>query len=99
MLTTEQVYAALEAVIDPEIGFNVVDLGLIYDVGISDSGAVEVDATLTSMGCPMGPQMLQDMRDVIEKLPGVTSVSVKLVWEPMWTPDMMKEELRWLLGR
>lgn len=99
MVTKEQVYNALEAVIDPEIGFNVVDLGLIYDVRISDSGAVEVDATLTTMGCPMGPQMMQEMHDVIEKLPGVTSVEVRLVWEPMWTPDMMKEELRWLLGR
>ncbi|HHT25974.1 MAG TPA: metal-sulfur cluster assembly factor [Firmicutes bacterium] len=99
MVTTEQVYNALETVMDPEIGFNVVDLGLIYDVRISDAGAVEVDATLTSMGCPMGPQMMMEMHDVIEKLPGVTSVAVKLVWEPMWTPDMMKEELRWLLGR
>ncbi len=99
MITNEQVYTALEAVLDPEIGFNVVELGLIYDVRISDKGAVEVDATLTSMGCPMGPQMMQEMRDVIEKLPEVSSVVVKLVWEPIWNPDMMKEELRWLLGR
>lgn len=99
MVTADAIMTALETVIDPELGFNVVDLGLIYDVRITEEGKVDIDATLTSMGCPMGPQMIEEMREVVGIIPGVSDVNVNLVWNPPWGPEMMKEELRWLLGR
>lgn len=97
-VTEEQVKEALSTVIDPELGFNIVDLGLIYDVLIEDS-SVNVTMTLTSMACPAGPQMVAAAKGAIENLEGVEEAQVNLVFNPPWGPEMMREELRWIFGR
>jgi metal-sulfur cluster biosynthetic enzyme len=97
MVTVDQVRDALRAVKDPELNLNVIDLGLVYEIEVSDAGEVRVEMTLTSPGCPVGPEMLSDARGVIEKLDGVTQVDVELVWEPYWTPEKMDPRVRSLL--
>ena len=94
MLTTDNVRKALRAVKDPELGLNIIDLGLVYDVEVSEPGDVHVKMTLTSPGCPAGPEILQDAKLVLEQLEGVTSADVELVWEPYWTPDRMDPRVR-----
>lgn len=97
-VTEEQVREALSTVNDPELGFNIVDLGLVYDIQI-DGPVVHVDMTLTSMGCPVGPQMIQMAREAVQALDGVEEANVNLVFSPPWSPDMMREELKWIFGR
>lgn len=97
-VTEEQVKEALSKVIDPELGFNIVDLGLIYGVGIEDS-TVNVTMTLTSMACPMGPQMQAEAKNRVEELEGIEHANVQIVFNPPWNPDMMLEEIRWIFGR
>lgn len=97
MVTVEQVRDALRAVKDPELNLNVIDLGLVYEIEVSDGGEVHVAMTLTSPGCPVGPEMLSDASGVIAKLDGVTKVNVELVWEPYWTPEKMDPRVRSLL--
>jgi len=97
-VTEEEVREALQQVSDPELGHSIVDLGLIYNVEI-DEGNVKVEMTLTSMGCPAGPQIMQEAHTVIERLEGVEDVDIQLVWRPQWSPDMMSEDLKWMFGR
>ena len=97
MVTVEQVRDALRAVKDPELNLNVIDLGLVYEVEVSDAGEIHVEMTLTSPGCPVGPEMLSEAHGVLEKLDGVTKVNVELVWEPYWTPEKMDPRVRSLL--
>ncbi|MBO2521544.1 MAG: aromatic ring hydroxylase [Firmicutes bacterium] len=97
-LTEEKVREALTAVVDPELGFNIVDLGLVYDVAI-EGDTVTVTMTLTSMACPLGPQIVQEAREAVEKLEGVSHANINVVFSPPWHPDMMREEIRWLFGR
>jgi metal-sulfur cluster biosynthetic enzyme len=97
MVTVEQVRDALRAVKDPELNLNVIDLGLVYEIEVSDGGEVHVAMTLTSPGCPVGPEMLSDANGAIVKLDGVTKVNVELVWEPYWTPEKMDPRVRSLL--
>lgn len=97
MVSVEQVRDALRAVKDPELNLNVIDLGLVYDVDVSEDGAVHVAMTLTSPGCPVGPEMLSDAQNALENLDGVTKVDVELVWEPYWTPEKMDPRIRSLL--
>ena len=97
MLTSEEAREALKQIIDPEIGLNIADLGLVYDVTV-DSGQVEVKMTLTSPGCPVGPQILNGVKVVLEDLDGVDAVNVELVWEPFWSPEKMNPEARAALG-
>lgn len=94
---------ALKAVIDPELFVNIVDLGLIYNVTVSDRSEddkkhVSVDMTMTSPACPAGPQLLQGCKDALNRVPGVGSNEVKLVMIPPWTPDRMTEAARDQLG-
>lgn len=94
---------ALKAVIDPELFVNIVDLGLIYNVTVSDRAEddkkhVSVDMTMTSPACPAGPQLLQGCKDALNRVPGVGSNEVKLVMIPPWTPDRMTEAARDQLG-
>jgi len=96
--TAEAVRKALRQVKDPEINLSVIDLGLIYDVDISDEGDVDVKMTLTSPGCPSGPEMLGDVDRVIRAMDGVTDVNVELVWEPYWTPERIDPKVRSFLG-
>ncbi len=97
MPTVEQVRDALRAVKDPELNLNVIDLGLVYEIEVSDGGEVHVQMTLTSPGCPAGPEMLSEAQAVLERLEGVNRANVELVWEPYWTPEKMDPKVRSLL--
>ena len=96
--TEEQVRDALRHVVDPELGINIVDLGLVYDVDISDRGVVHIEYTLTTMGCPIGPLIEHQMQSFLEKVPGVTSIEAEMVLRPPWSPEMMTEEAKAALG-
>jgi len=98
MLTVDLVRKALKGVKDPELGLNVVDIGLIYDVTLSDAGDVHITMSLTSPGCPSGPEIMGDVKSVVADLDGVNSVEVELVWEPYWTPERMDPRVRAFLG-
>ncbi len=89
---------SLRAVKDPELGLNVIDIGLIYDVTVSDEGAAKVTMTLTSPGCPAGAEIMEDVRRTVADLEGITAVEVDLVWEPYWTPERMDPRVRAFLG-
>ena len=96
--TEEEVRENLKNVYDPEIGINIVDLGLVYDIDVADSGDVLVTMTLTSLGCPLGPVIVQEVTGALKDLPGINDVDVKLVWSPPWSPDAMSEEAKDELG-
>ena len=97
-LTVDRVLEALKQVIDPELGINIVDLGLVYDVGIAPDGAVHIEYTLTTMGCPIGPLIEQQMQSLLAGIPGVTSLEAEMVIRPPWSPEMMSEEAKAALG-
>jgi len=89
--------AALANVLDPELGINIVDLGLIYDVQITDD-SVAVKMTMTAPGCPLHSYMTDAAQKEVEKLEGVKSVKVELVWDPPWTSDKMSDSLKEKFG-
>lgn len=88
----EKVLEALKVVRDPEIPVNVVDLGLVYEVGVDDSGNVGIEMTLTSMGCPVQDLIQADAELAVMKVDGVNSVTVDFVWSPPWSPQKMTED-------
>ena len=96
-LTKDSVLEQLKQVEDPEIRYNIVDLGLVYDVKV-DKGMVVVVMTLTSPTCPVGPYIISEVENTVKKLPGVTGVTVEIVWEPLWSPDRMSDEAKVALG-
>ncbi|MBA2753564.1 MAG: metal-sulfur cluster assembly factor [Chloroflexia bacterium] len=96
--TKDDVREGLKNVYDPEIGVNIVDLGLVYDADVSDTGDVLVTMTLTSLGCPLGPVIVQEVNNALKDLPGIGDTDVKLVWSPPWSPDMMSEDAKDELG-
>ena len=98
MQTEETIRKALRGVKDPELNLNIIDIGLVYEVAVSDAGAVQVKMTLTSPGCPAGAEIVGDVKRTIEELEGVTSVDVEIVWEPYWTPEKMDPRVRAFLG-
>jgi metal-sulfur cluster biosynthetic enzyme len=98
-ITADAVRRSLRAVKDPELNLNIIDLGLVYDVEVSEAGEVRVKMTLTSPGCPAGAEIIQGVRDVASDLEGVGSVDVELVWEPYWTPERMDPRVRAFLGQ
>jgi len=98
MLTEEQVRKALEAVEDPELGLDIVNLGLVYGVQV-DGAKVSVDVTLTSPMCPVGPMIVEQAKSAVEALEGVEEANIELVWEPPWSMEMMSEDLKFMLGR
>lgn len=97
MVNEEQVLEALKDVYDPEIGVNIVDLGLVYETKIEGSN-VDIEMTLTSMGCPVGPILVQQIQEVTQGLDGVEDVDVNIVWDPPWHPEMMSEDAKLELG-
>ena len=97
MPTEEDVYDALSNVIDPELGLDFVELGLVYGVEVEDS-EVTVTFTLTSPGCPIGPQVSEQMKEYVGELEGVTAVHPKMTFSPPWTPDNMSEDAKFALG-
>ncbi|HEX7057708.1 MAG TPA: metal-sulfur cluster assembly factor [Bacilli bacterium] len=96
-LTIDQIYEPLYSVYDPELGVNIVDLGLIYDVGI-DNGDVYIEMTLTTPGCPMHDTITSGVHAALDNLPGVKSVEVNVVWDPPWSPEKMTDRAREELG-
>jgi metal-sulfur cluster biosynthetic enzyme len=84
---------------DPEIGLNIVDLGLVYDINVKDGKVVDVKMTLTSPGCPVGPQLIGGVQTYVNRaFPGLDAINVHVVWTPMWTPEMMSQEAKDQLG-
>jgi metal-sulfur cluster biosynthetic enzyme len=97
MITEEEVYEVLRECYDPEIPVNIVDLGLIYRVGIED-GVINIMMTLTAPGCSMGAMITNEIEDKLLGMPGCEAANVELVWDPPWTPHMMSESARKALG-
>jgi metal-sulfur cluster biosynthetic enzyme len=95
--TRDEVIEALRQVEDPELGMDIVDLGLLYDVEV-EGPRVKVTHSLTSMGCPVGPLIQEDISRVTRELPGVEDVDVELTWDPPWTPDKMSDDAKFILG-
>ena len=97
MPTKDEVVEALHGVEDPELGMDIVELGLLYDVEV-DGPRVKVIHSLTSMGCPAGPMIQEDIHSVASQVPGVEDVEIELTWDPPWTPDRMSDDAKFILG-
>ena len=97
MTSRDEVIEALHQVEDPELGMDIVDLGLLYDVEVEGS-RVRVSYTLTSMGCPAGVMIQEDIDRVVRELPGVEEVESELTFEPPWSPERMSEDAKFILG-
>ena len=95
--TLDQVRLALRRVKDPELNLNIVDLGLVYDMAV-DERAVRIDMSLTSPGCPSGPEIMGEAEQQLRSLPGVEDVVVNLVWSPPWSPERIEPRVRAYLG-
>jgi metal-sulfur cluster biosynthetic enzyme len=97
MPTVEEVREALTNVIDPELGLDFVELGLVYEIEV-EGEEIYITFTLTSPGCPIGPQVTEQMEEFVEELDGVSRVYPKMVFTPPWTPEMMSEDAKFALG-
>jgi metal-sulfur cluster biosynthetic enzyme len=97
MATRDEVVEALRQVEDPELGMDIVDLGLMYDVEV-DGPKVKVTYTLTSMGCPVGPMIDEQIGEVARAVPGVEEVETELTWDPPWSPEKMSDDAKFILG-
>jgi metal-sulfur cluster biosynthetic enzyme len=97
VISDDQVRLALRRVKDPELNLNIMDLGLVYDIRV-EGAKVNVDMTLTSPGCPSGPEIMTDAEKEVRAIPGVEDVTVNLVWTPFWTPEKMEPRVRAYLG-
>jgi metal-sulfur cluster biosynthetic enzyme len=97
MANVDEVTDALRDVIDPELGLDFVELGLIYAVEV-DEGNVHVTFTLTSPGCPIGPQVSEQIEEFVSELDGVTDVQSTMTFSPPWTPERMSEDAKFALG-
>jgi metal-sulfur cluster biosynthetic enzyme len=98
MATRDEVLSALKEVYDPEIPVNIVDLGLIYRVEFTGEDVVEIDMTLTGMGCPVGPAMVESVRQTAMMVPGMKEAKVNLVWRPAWDPKKATEDGKVMLS-
>ncbi|MGN6378490.1 MAG: metal-sulfur cluster assembly factor, partial [Gaiellales bacterium] len=96
-VTEEDVFEALRVVEDPELGMDVVDLGLVYDVKV-DLPKVTVTYSLTSMGCPAGAMIEEQIHQVVRSMEGVSDVVTDLTWTPPWSPEMMSDDAKFVLG-
>ena len=98
--TSEEIFAVLkQKVRDPELMMNIVDLGLVYNVAVTENNTAEVTMTLTSPGCPAGPQIITDVqRETHNAFPDLDEVNVHLTWTPFWSPDLMSDEAKDELG-
>jgi metal-sulfur cluster biosynthetic enzyme len=95
--TRDEITEALRQVEDPELGMDIVDLGLLYDVAV-DGPRVKVTYSLTSMGCPAGPLIEQDIARVVQEMPDVEAVDMELTFDPPWTPEKMSDDAKFILG-
>ena len=96
-MTRDDVIEALRSVEDPELGMDLVELGLLYDAEV-EGPRVKVLYSLTSMGCPAGPLIQQNIEEVVRSLPGVEDVETELTWDPPWTPEKMSDDAKFILG-
>ena len=96
-LTNDQVKLALRRVKDPELNLNIIDLGLVYGINV-EGNDVSIDMSLTSPGCPSGPEIMGDAEQELKAVPGIGNVAVKLVWSPPWTPERIEPRVRAYLG-
>jgi metal-sulfur cluster biosynthetic enzyme len=97
MPSVDEVEEALTNVIDPELGLDFVELGLVYEIEV-DGAEVNITFTLTSPGCPIGPQVSDQMKEFVSELDGVESVTPHMTFSPPWTPDLMSEDAKFALG-
>ena len=97
MPTKDDVFEALRQVEDPELGMDIVELGLLYDVEV-EGPKVKVIHTLTSMGCPVGPMIQENVDQIVRSLPDVEDVEVELTWDPPWSPEKMSDDAKFILG-
>jgi metal-sulfur cluster biosynthetic enzyme len=97
-VTRERVEDALKQVFDPELGINIVDLGLVYDIAVQDNGDVDIEYTLTTMGCPIGPLIEDQIRAFLAPIEGIGEVRPELVLRPPWSPELMSDEAKAALG-
>lgn len=98
MITEEAVRKILRQVKDPELNLSIVDLGLVYDIAVAEDGDVDIKMSLTSPGCPSGPEIVGDAQRTVKSLDGVKDVDVEIVWEPFWTPERIDPRVRAYLG-
>ena len=96
-ITADQVKLALRRVKDPELNLNILDLGLVYEMAV-EGRDVTIDMSLTSPGCPSGPEIMGEAEQQLRQIPGVGTVAVNLVWSPPWTPDRIEPRVRAYLG-
>jgi len=97
LITKEIVMQKLSEVVDPEIGLNIVEMGLVYSVEINDD-SVNIKMTLTAPGCPLQNTLVSIAKDAVQNIPGVKNVNIQIVWDPPWHPSMMSEEAKRKLG-
>jgi metal-sulfur cluster biosynthetic enzyme len=97
VVSPDQARLVLRRVKDPELNLNIVDLGLVYDVTVEDT-VVRVDMSLTSPGCPSGPEIMGEAEQQLRTLPGVTDVQMNLIWSPPWTPERIEPRVRAYMG-
>ncbi len=96
--TKDDIYSAISKVVDPEVGFNLVEMGLIYDVELKDDGLVLVTMTLSTPSCPLHEMLLNWTKESVLKVDGVKSVEVNLTFDPPWSPDMANDDVKKKLG-
>ena len=97
MITKDDVVEALRQVEDPELGMDIVELGLLYDVEVEGPKA-RITYSLTSMGCPAGPLIQEDITRVASEIPGIDDVETEVTWDPPWTPERMSDDAKFILG-
>jgi metal-sulfur cluster biosynthetic enzyme len=98
MVDEDEIYDALSNVIDPELGLDFVELGLVYGVQADENGRVEITFTLTTPACPIGPQVSEQMIEFVGECEGVTEVVPTMIFSPPWTPEKMSEDAKFALG-
>lgn len=94
----DNILGALELVVDPEIGIDIVNLGLVYDMKLDDEGVLAIDMTLTSMGCPLAGMIVDQVKNTLSDIPEVKDTIVNIVWNPPWNKDMMSRYAKIALG-
>jgi len=94
----EEVTEAFKAVDDPELGIDIINLGLVYDIKVAESGDVHIEYSLTTMGCPIGPMIEEQMRSVAAPIEGIGEITAELVFSPAWTPEKMTPLAKSALG-
>jgi len=98
MYTKDELFQAISTVVDPEVGFNLVEMGLIYDASSDAEGNVKVVMTLSTRACPLHQMILQWVEEAVKKLPNVKSVDIEVVWEPAWNITMAEDHVKKALG-